>query len=105
MNRMSREGNVRCFSMFPDDVNFLNPSCPIYRRASTSMVDSNLNCQDGNVVCTTSIATEICAASMFNENAKEFQDSIVNEVRVLLKQHEENEDTICFMSTRVASNM
>ena len=65
-SRMIREGNVHCFAMFPEDGDFLNPSCPIHRRASASRDDLHLNYHDGYVACTTSITTEICAASMFN---------------------------------------
>ena len=101
---MSREGNTRCFGMFPDDANFLNPLCPIHRRVSVSREDVRLNYDDGHAAHTTSITIENCAASMFNKNAKEFQDTIVNNVRVLLKHHEEMKTIGFCVSTRIASN-
>ena len=93
---MSREGNTRCFAMFPDDDNFLNLLRPTHPQASVSREDSHLNYHDGCVVCATSITVEICTVSMFNEKEKEFQDIVTNEVRVLLKNHEENEDNSFF---------
>ena len=95
-NRMSREGNMRCFAIFPEDGNFLNPLHPTHRRSCASREDFHLNYEDGHVACTTPIVAEIFATPIFNENAKEFQDIITNKVRVLLKYHEGNEDTMFF---------
>ena len=78
--------------MFPYDAHVLSPLYHIHRRESVSREDLNLKYHDGHVACTTSITTEICAESMFNENVEEFQDIIVNEVRVLLQHNEEKED-------------
>ena len=82
--------------MFPDDANFLSPLHPIYRRASVSREDLSLDHYDGCIVRTTSFATEICAASMLNDNMKELQDVIASEVQMLLQYHEGNEDNSGF---------
>ena len=74
---------------------------PTHRRSCASREDFHLNYEDGHVACTTPIVAEIFATPIFNENAKEFQDIITNKVRVLLKYHEGNEDTMFFLYQRV----
>ena len=61
---------MRCFAIFPEDGNFLNPLCLIHRRSCASREDLHLNYEDGYVAFTTPITTEICSASIFNENIK-----------------------------------
>ena len=87
--------------MFREGSNFANPFCPIHRRSSTSREDLHLNYEKGSALFTPPIIGEICAASLFNDNIKDFEEIIAKEVCELLNYNEENEDNWFFLHERV----
>ena len=74
--------STRCFAMFLEGRNFVNPLCPSHRRFSASRDNFELNHADENFVFATPITTEACATSMCNDDVKCFKEVIVKEIRV-----------------------
>ena len=97
---MSREGNMHCFSIFVEGINFANPLYLIHYRLSALREDLYLNYKEGSILFNLPIITEICAASLFNDNIKDFKEIIIK-VCVLLNYHEENQDNRFFLHKRV----
>ena len=98
--RMSREGNVHLFAMFGEGSNFANPTCPMHRRSLASREDSHLNYEEGSDFFSPLVIAEICAASLLNNDVKDFKEIIAKDARPLSNNNDGNQGDRLFFHER-----